>query len=287
MSLSTPDPLLQPLLKRLHGAGRLRVGSLVISIFGDLVQPRQQAISVQELLALTSHVGIEENAVRTALSRLSKEGWVERHKDGRHAFYALNESGKATFLQATERIYSHSFVSSFSQWNLGYFEDPIGYTKDEMPLGFTLSKHWQLINDEDVHHFAQSRNGSNCMLFPTTAVDTPLWVLDNLLPDALTRHYTDLLADIQPLIEARDALTGLSPLCALTLRFLLIHSWRRIVLRHPLMPQNLLPCDWPGAVCHAHICSIYPQLVNSSEQWWEVATSDVGVSSLRKRFVSS
>ena len=277
-----PDPLLIPLLERLHGSGRLRVGSLVISIFGDLVQPRQQSISVQELLALTGHAGIEENAVRTALSRLAKEGWVERHKDGRHAFYALSDSGKTTFLAATERIYSHSFVSQSPQWNLGYFENPVSYSKDEMPLGFTLSKHWQLINDEDAHHFS----GKNSMLFPTTAVDAPQWVLKNLLPDVLAQHYNDLLTDIQPLIEKRDAVKTLSPLCALTLRFLIIHAWRRMVLRHPLMPQELLPPNWPGATCHAEICSIYPKLVLSSEPWWEAPTSKNGVALLHARFNS-
>lgn len=278
--MSEPDALLEPFLKRLHGSGRLRVWSVVISIIGDLVQPRQQTISVQELLALTGHAGIEENAVRTALSRLAKEGWVVRRKDGRHAFYGLSDSGKTSFLAATERIYSHSFVSQSSQWNLGYFNIPVSYVKDEMPLGFTLSKHWQLINDEDAHHFSDSDN----MLFPTTAVDAPDWVLENLLPDNLAKHYRDFLMDIKPLTEDRDAIKRMSPLCALTARFLLIHAWRRMVLRHPLMPQGLLPSEWPGTTCHDAICSIYPQLVARSEQWWEVPTADSGIALLKARF---
>jgi phenylacetic acid degradation operon negative regulatory protein len=253
---------------------------VVISIFGDLVQPRQQTISVQELLSLTGHAGIEENAVRTALSRLAKEGWVERRKDGRHAFYRLNDLGKTSFLAATERIYNHSFVSQSSRWNLGFFDSPVSYAKDEMPLGFTLSKHWQLINDEDAHHFSDANN----MLFPTSAVDAPEWVLENLLPDNLAKHYRDFLLDIKPLTEKRDAIKLMSPLCALTTRFLLIHAWRRMVLRHPLMPQGLLPPDWPGATCHDAICSIYPQLVERSEPWWEVPTSNAGISLLKARF---
>ncbi|MFT5896869.1 MAG: phenylacetic acid degradation operon negative regulatory protein [bacterium] len=279
--MSEPDPLLKPFLTRLHGSGRLRVWSVVISIFGDLVQPRQQTISVQELLSLTRQAGVEENAVRTALSRLAKEGWVERHKDGRHAFYGLSNSGKTSFLAATERIYSHSFVSQSAQWNLGYFDKPVSYTKDEMPLGFPLSKHWQLINDEDAHHFSDA----NIMLFPTTAVDAPGWVLETLLPDNLAKHYRDFLEDIKPITKDRDAIRLMSPLCALTTRFLLIHAWRRMVLRHPLMPQGLLPVDWPGTTCHEAICSIYPQLVERSEQWWEVPTSNEGIRLLTDRFV--
>jgi phenylacetic acid degradation operon negative regulatory protein len=277
-----PDPLLEPFLTRLHGSGRLRVWSVVISIFGDLVQPRQQTISVQELLSLTRHAGIEDNAVRTALSRLAKEGWVERRKDGRHAFYGLSKSGKTSFLAATERIYNHSFVSHSAQWNLGYFNTPVSYSKDVMPLGFTLSKHWQLINVEDAHHFS----GPNNMLFPTTAVDAPDWVLEKLLPDKLAKYYRDFLVDIEPITENRGAIKLMSPLCALTARFLLIHAWRRMVLRHPLMPQGLLPPKWPGATCHDAICSIYPQLVTRSEQWWDVPTSEAGIALLQARFSS-
>ena len=283
MPVTKPHTLLEPLLVRLHGKGRLRVGSLLISIFGDLIQPRKQTISVQELLSLTGHVGIEENAVRTALSRLSKEGWVERHKDGRHAFYALSDAGKTTFLAPTERIYSHSFVSQSARWNLGYFENPVSYAKGEIPTGFTLSKHWQLINDEDVHHFAND----NVMMLPTHAVDAPEWVLDRLLPDSLTQYYQELLSDIQPIVEDRKAMNTLSPLCALCMRYLLIHAWRRMVLRHPLMPQDLLPPDWPGITCHAELCAIYPKLVEKSELWWDNPTSKAGDNLLKARFRSN
>jgi len=278
--MSKVDPLLEPLLARLHSEGRLRVWSMVISIFGDLVQPRQQPISVQELLSLTGHAGIEENAVRTALSRLAKEGWVKRYKEGRKAFYALSDSGKTVFLAATERIYSDSFVSLSSRWNLAYFNTPESHTKNKIPLGFTLSKHWQLINDEDVHHFSDE----NSMLFPTSAVEAPDWVIENLLPENLAKHYRDFLTDIKPLTEDAQAIQLMSPLCAITSRFLLIHAWRRMVLKHPLMPQGLLPPDWPGAICHEAVCSIYPELVKRSEQWWDTPTSKAGISLLETRF---
>ena len=33
---------------------------------------------------------------------------------------------------------------------------------------------------------------------------------------------------------------------AFTARILLIHHYRRVVLRDPLLPTELLPADWPG-----------------------------------------
>lgn len=35
---------------------------------------------------------------------------------------------------------------------------------------------------------------------------------------------------------------------AFTARILLIHHYRRVVLRDPLLPSALLPADWPGSV---------------------------------------
>ncbi len=280
--MSDHHPLLQPFHTRLHSAGRMRVWSVVISIFGELVQPRQQSISVQELLALTRHIGIEENAVRTALSRLAKEGWVERRKQGRLAFYALSESGKKTFLAASERIYSHSFESPSASWNLAFFKDPPSAVKDHLPVGFALSRQWQLVNDDDASKLHQA----DVMLFPTEPVDVPSWALDKLVPESLNRHYTELLSDLAHLNSHPDDIAKLSSLSAMTLRFLLIHAWRRLVLRHPLVPQGLLPSSWPGAACHEIICKLYPRLVNQSEGWWEVPTPKSGLTSLEIRFKS-
>jgi len=106
----TTLPTLTPFLNELHKTSRLRVWSIVVTIFGDLVQPRATPISTQELLQLTSAIGIEGNALRTVMSRLAKEGWLTRHKQGRTSAYSLSKSGANTFLAASERIYKPNFL---------------------------------------------------------------------------------------------------------------------------------------------------------------------------------
>lgn len=278
--MSESEKILRPFYKRLHGAGRMRVWSIVISIFGELVQPRKQSISVQELLALTGHVGIEENALRTALSRLAKEGWVERKKQGRLAFYSLSDTGIETFLAASERIYNHSFESPSLEWNLAFFKEPQSANKDNLPVGFSLSRQWQLINQEDISKLKKHE----VMLFPTQAVDVPNWALDKLVPETLNHQYSELMADLSQLKKNPKAIESLSPLSALVLRYLLIHAWRRLVLRHPLVPQGLLPPSWPGAICHRTLCELYPRLIVQSEGWWEISTPKSGATLLQSRF---
>src|SRR5437762_2107567 len=48
---------------------------------------------------------------------------------------------------------------------------------------------------------------------------------------------------------------------------LLIHHYRRVVLRDPLLPTALLPKDWPGRAAREICGEIYRRLLGASEQW--------------------
>jgi phenylacetic acid degradation operon negative regulatory protein len=70
-----------------------------------------------------------------------------------------------------------------------------------------------------------------------------------------------------PLGVALAAGGGMSDLDRLVARVLLIHEYRRIVLRDPLLPAEILPADWPGAAARALCAEIYGALVEGSERW--------------------
>ena len=64
---------------------------------------------------------------------------------------------------------------------------------------------------------------------------------------------------------------------AFTARVLLIHHYRRVVLRDPLLPTALLPADWPGRAARALCGEIYRALLPASEQWLDRhATNESG-----------
>ena len=50
---------------------------------------------------------------------------------------------------------------------------------------------------------------------------------------------------------AFDAAPSPSPLQAFVVRTLLVHEYRRVRLRDPQLPTELLPDDWPGAQAYA------------------------------------
>ena len=55
------------------------------------------------------------------------------------------------------------------------------------------------------------------------------------------------------------------PAQCFVVRTLLIHAYRRVLLRDPLLPAALLPLDWPGAAAYA-LCRDFYRLTHRSRR---------------------
>ena len=62
---------------------------------------------------------------------------------------------------------------------------------------------------------------------------------------------------------SQDA-ASLGPVSAFFTRTLLIHEYRKVLLRDPQLPEALLPADWPGAVARQLCEALYKSLAASS-----------------------
>ena len=82
-----------------------RTGSIVITVFGDAIVPRGGSVWLGTLLEFFKTLDIDSGVVRTAMSRLAADGWLERNKVGRNSFYRLVKKGRQTFDTATRHIY--------------------------------------------------------------------------------------------------------------------------------------------------------------------------------------
>src|SRR5258708_24195018 len=82
-----------------------RTGSIVITVFGDAIVPRGGSVWLGTLLEFFATIDIDSGVVRTAMSRLAADGWLERHRVGRNSFYRLVKKGRQTFYAAAKHIY--------------------------------------------------------------------------------------------------------------------------------------------------------------------------------------
>src|SRR5260370_14553889 len=73
-----------------------RTGSIVITVFGDAIVPRGGSVWLGTLLEFFRTIDIDSGVVRTAMSRLATDGWLERHKGGRKSFHPFVNKARPT-----------------------------------------------------------------------------------------------------------------------------------------------------------------------------------------------
>ncbi len=239
------DPLARQ-IAALHNQGRLRVWSIVITVFGDLVQHRGGRISTARLGAVMGRIGVEQGALRTALSRLGRDGWVYSERIGRASHYRLSAQGLSRFAPATKRIYAPARDRPVTRWAMSLRLEPSG--KQQVRL-------WPA--DEVAGR-------SDCLVIGELQK-----VSETFRAAQLSDDHRDALRALAADIKALENAELPAPLDAVAARVLLIHRWRRIVLRFPEIPAELMPGDSPLRDPRRAVGEAYRRLSEAAEAWME------------------
>jgi phenylacetic acid degradation operon negative regulatory protein len=239
-----------------------RTGSLIITLFGDCIVPRGGEVWLGTLLALFRAIEIGDGVVRTAVSRLATDGWLARKRVGRNSFYQLAQRGLRETVDATPRIYGRPSLASDGRLRMVLVD--MGPERETLRESLISEGYGTASPGLMVAPGTGAMTGAGgALTFRIEADQTTLrrlaqraWPLD-----ALATQYRQLLetfrADPPPL----------DPEAAMIARLLVIHEWRRIILRDPLLPADALPDDWPGATARARVATLYEAFYASSEAW--------------------
>ncbi|MBJ6123885.1 PaaX family transcriptional regulator [Microvirga splendida] len=283
----------ETLLDRFHERTPIRAGSLIVTVFGDAVVPRGGVLSLASLHEIMRAFRISDTLVRTALSRLVTEGWFERWKVGRNSYYRLAPRGQEAFAQATRRIYAdppQDWDGSFDLLLLESIQDRGALKAELMEAGYGA-----LGADFMVAAAASAKSQGPFLRLSAAPADLPTaqrlveraWPLAEI--ESRYQRFIEVYSDILGALERGAARSDLD---ALLVRILLIHDYRRAVLKDPLLPAQLLPQPWAGATARVLCGTIYKALVPASEQWIDAhAHNDKGDlpeagSDFRGRFAS-
>jgi phenylacetic acid degradation operon negative regulatory protein len=246
-----------------------RTWSIIVTLYGDAIVPRGGSVWLGTVLRFFAHLGVGEGVVRTAMSRLASDGWLERHRVGRNSFYALAPRGRDTFREAAEHIYAPRAQA----WR-GHFDlvlPPAGSDRERVRAAMHAAGFGLLAPDTWVApggHALPALPGPVLRLELRGDADTARALAARVWPiAAMAAAYQRFIAAFTPLREALAPGQPVSELDALAARVLLVHEFRRIVLRDPLLPAAVLPADWPGAAAHALCADIYARVLAPSERW--------------------
>ena len=250
----------------------LRVWSVVVTVFGDSIVPRGGEVWLGTLTEVLTGLGVDDQAVRAAVSRLTRDGWLERRRVGRNSYYRLKEGGHPEFAAASERIYGAD-PAPFNGRLALLIERQAGMGE----MRGLSDAGWGAIGDKtwcrfaDINEIAIDREAFlpvEGKLDVGDAADLVQRVWD-LAP--LREAYEQFLSDFSPFASVQVT----SPYDAIVLRTLLIHAWRRIVLRDPMLPPDLLGPDWPGVRARGLAGALYRAVTPLAEEWLDAhATAD-------------
>lgn len=277
---TAPDAIAEDLIADFQAQTPLRVWSLIVTFFGDAILPRGGTVALSTISDLLAAMGIGGSAIRPALSRLARDGLVERQKQGRNSFYRLSDEAARDFKIAADRIYAERHVAWDGTWRIVVLPGAGNGREDaRTPLlacGFGQIAPNVLITTHVSTARAQSLLdelgiGGDAALFSAKLEndDTAATLFASAWPETGARRgYERFLDQFQPLLDSLGAGgTALSDETAMILRLLLIHQFRRAALINPIVPEVLRPRDWPGKPARALARRLYALLAPASERW--------------------
>ena len=242
-----------------------RTGSLVVTVFGDAIVPRGGSVWLGTLLDFFTALEIDGGGVRTAMSRLASDGWLERRRVGRNSFYRLAEKGRARFDAAMRHVYDPA-PSGPLELLLLTNGAAAGAKAAFRTAGFGSPLPGIWLAPAGAPNVVEA-NDAIRVTVDATADDARRLVAASWDFAAMADAYRQFIATFQPL--HRSLVRGPEPsdVEAFVARILVVNSYRRVSLRDPLLPKNLLPADWPGELARALCRETYRALLPASERW--------------------
>ena len=241
---------------------------------------------IGSLIQLMGSFGLSEAAVRQAVSRMSRQGWLAAKKNGNRAYYAVTERGRRRIEGLSPRIYG-PVVEWDGRWRMLTYsiaetqrERRDRLRKELTVLGWAplSSSTWISPSDalEDVREMADASNSTeNIDLFlaeyagPRTDRELleKCWDLE-----AIAQAYGDFIRAYEPRLERERRDGSLTGEEAFVERLWLVHNYRKFTYVDPGLPSTLLPAHWPGTTAGALFREYYAAIDKKSLRFFAEAT---------------
>ncbi|MBA1147457.1 phenylacetic acid degradation operon negative regulatory protein PaaX [Ectothiorhodospiraceae bacterium WFHF3C12] len=251
----------------------IRAGSLIITVYGDAIAPRGGTVWLGSLIQLLEPLGLSQRLVRTSVYRQSKEGWLTSEQIGRRSYYSLTRSGWRAFEKAYRRVYAEPHQDWDGQWTLIITNEvPNGereaVRKELASLGFGSISPGVLAHPSPPHEMLAAslqdldvqgdliimlaQNDGLATSKPLNRLVRDVWNLEGL-----SHQYERFLDRFRPVYRALRSARTLDPEQCFLVRTLLIHEARRLMLRDPQLPDEVLPSDWEGSAARLLTRNLY------------------------------
>ena len=249
--------------------------SVLVTVLGDSVLPVTKTVWLSSLFGMAAPFGFSERLVRTSMFRLAAEGWVSNERVGRRSRYSLTLLAVRESEDADRRIYTNDPVEWDGSWTFAAVDTPL----------VPAAERDRIVKHLRWHGFVAL--GRGLLASPSVTLQGLQELLPLVEPAAVVPTGCAQLADLDRLVDEgffaaafrttetesayRDFLSRcepwhgcdigrLAPLDAYALRTMLVHDFRRIRLRAPDIPPQLLPPNWIGDRAYERAADLYHRL---------------------------
>lgn len=265
----------------------VRPNSLIFTLYGDLVHRLHEAggepsLWVGSLIGLMAPFDISEAAVRQAVSRMSRQGWLVARRAGNRAFYAVTARGRRRIAELTPRIYG-PVIEWDGRWRMLAYtvseRDRAGrdrLRKELSVLGWAPLSASTWISPADalqagreaakasgvasaIHLFA----GEYCGPHSDRELVERCWDLA-----AIAGAYRAFVARYAPRLAREREHATLDDRAAFVERLWLVHDYRKFAYVDPGLPSELVPAHWPGTSAAALFREYYAALDPRSQRYF-------------------
>ncbi|WP_114313674.1 PaaX family transcriptional regulator [Thermus caldifontis] len=242
----------------------MRARSTLFTIFLEYVYPERRA-PVRDLIAMMEVLGFSEAAVRAALSRSAKRGWVEPRRLGRLAYYALSDRVYWQVRQVRKRLYDPPipwdgrFLLVLPE-GLRERGERERFRREMALLGYGSLQSGVYLGagvDPTATRELLAFYGISATLFQAEHLGPKEVVLRAFPLQEASAHYQTLFASLPPAPE--------DPLLAFRTLTRLVHEMRKLLFLDPLLPAELLPPGFPGPSARERFLALREALYRQAE----------------------
>jgi len=240
---------------------------MIYTLYGDYIRHASGSIAIGSLVRLLNYFGVSQQAIRSAVSRMKRNGLLRVERKGARSLYSMTAKSKRTIEAAAVRIFQFpSHQGSWDgQWRLITYSvpEPDREARDRLRselewLGFGMLTNALWISPHDHSQEIETLADSLglCGRIETftarhTGFSSPREIVERCwdMP-SINSRYAAFVKKFKPLYDEHLRLLAngkdIDPSQYFVRRFNLIHEFRRFPYLDPELPAELLPADWRG-----------------------------------------
>ena len=253
-----------------------RAKSLIMTIYGDAIAPHGGGAWLGDLIGLLEPLGLNERVIRTSVYRLVQDDLLMARQVGRRSFYALTPTGAEQTNNASRRIYALRPEAWDGIWTQVWLPEPgDDVRRDTLErelgrLGFGCLAPGILLHLGGARDLATETIARLGLSAATAVLSTRvegareaggaaraghIWPLATLAAE-----YDAFLGIADPIQAMLASSAPPDDATCFLLQSLLVHAYRRIVLKDPLLPKDLLTRNWPGLAATAAMRDLHRRI---------------------------